>query len=651
MASLFSTVLKMSVYASATAVIVMLARLFLRKKPKIFSYVLWSAVLFSLVCPIGIRIPIKVKKETPVLQSVMYTQQVGDSQPVTEYEEIAYEPEEKQISTMTVLAASWLTSIAAVFAYSIYTNIILKQKLRTAVKISGNVFESDRISTAFVTDIIKPKIYVPTGLSNEHLSMILLHEQTHIRRCDHIVKLIAYCAAAVHWFNPIIWLSYALMCADMESSCDEAVVRGKTKSETADYCEALLCVNDIGVSIKPTFSENNAKKRILNIISFKKCTKTTAAVLAFVCAAVILLCAVRPTLNVQKSASVPEMIDFYCEPQYIPEGFEAQSAYQNLNCYDIIYCFGEKYISYKQQTMSVASEYELNGFDDDEVNGMNAYVRSDGNGENRLYWTDERYFYTLIGDSDIIELRKMAESVNAVWQHENIWLTGQTNGGYMITGCTETANVLFIPAEVDGKNIVGIGEDAFSNREGKYDELESVSIGFGIEKLCSGAFDGCGMLSDVMLPETLKYIGENAFRGCETLREIYIPEGVEYIAESAFDGCEDITICCKPDSYAQKFADEMGIPVQLDGEITYLNCHPLQIEPEGDHAVVKVCWKYYSGEVVIPSEFDGLPVRRIESRAFEGCRDVTNVVIPDSVESIGEYAFRDSGVEDVIVPQ
>ncbi|MGF7143264.1 beta-lactamase regulating signal transducer with metallopeptidase domain [Anaerotaenia torta] len=126
---------------------------------------------------------------------------------------------------MDVLSIIWLTGIAVLFSVSIILYIKIKRRLLTATLVNDNIYESDRIGTALVCGFLHPKIYVPLGVEEPDLSYILEHERTHIRRRDYLIKPLAFFALLLHWFNPLMWLSFALMSRDMEMSCDESVLQ------------------------------------------------------------------------------------------------------------------------------------------------------------------------------------------------------------------------------------------------------------------------------------------------------------------------------------------------------------------------------------------------------------------------------------------
>jgi beta-lactamase regulating signal transducer with metallopeptidase domain len=164
----------------------------------------------------------------------------------------------------------WYCCIAS---YSIFTAIKLYLKLKSAKPVFDNVYEMNSIKTPFIFGVIKPKIYLPTGLSENERTYIIKHEQTHIRRFDHIIKPFAFLVLCVHWFNPLVWAAFFLMSEDMEMSCDESVIKQMGNEIKKDYSTSLLYLSTgrriIG-GCPLAFGENNTKGRIINILNYKK---------------------------------------------------------------------------------------------------------------------------------------------------------------------------------------------------------------------------------------------------------------------------------------------------------------------------------------------------------------------------------------------
>lgn len=316
MNTLFYTVLNMSAVGAIVTVLVVFARLLLKKSPKIFSYILWSAVLFRLLCPVSFSLPFSAVPE--IISGGIFTESGikdfdGDDWG-SEDEYVQADPGENitaqliasqntpsadagdtQTDTGTklfsLLPFVWLAGTAAMALYSIVSFAKLKKKLSEAVLLRENIYISDKITTPFVTGIFSPKIYLPVSVKEEELEYIILHERCHIKRCDHIVKLISFSLLCIHWFNPFIWLAFCLSSRDMEMSCDEAVMKKMKEDVRAPYSESLLSLSAGRPIISGTplaFGESSVKQRIKNIMKYKK----PAVIISVISAIIIVVLAV-----------------------------------------------------------------------------------------------------------------------------------------------------------------------------------------------------------------------------------------------------------------------------------------------------------------------------------------------------------------------
>lgn len=121
-------------------------------------------------------------------------------------------------------------------AYMAISRIGLGRKLREAVLLHDNIYQSDRVNSAFVLGFFKPRIYVPFGIEERELETVIEHERAHIRRRDNKWKPLGFAILAVHWFNPLVWLSYVLFCRDIEFACDEKVIKSLTTNRERTIC-------------------------------------------------------------------------------------------------------------------------------------------------------------------------------------------------------------------------------------------------------------------------------------------------------------------------------------------------------------------------------------------------------------------------------
>ena len=311
---LYMQILDMSITGSVVILVVLLARLLLKKAPKIISYGLWSVVLLRLLCPFSIEAPVSVMPQiTPVEDTYELTdvpisiagagvaayQAVGDVLnggidvqhiPTTNTNELGnIEYVTTDWGDVWVLFGQyvWIAGVAGMILYSIVSYWKLKKRLSVKMRLRDNIYIADDIDSPFVIGLIKPKIYLPATLAEQEQSYIIAHEQHHIRRCDHVIKVLAFAALVLHWMNPLVWLAFVLATRDMEMSCDEAVVRKFGPEVRADYAASLLTLatgRRIIGGMPLAFCEGDPQSRIKNLAKWKKPVVWITAVTAALCA-------------------------------------------------------------------------------------------------------------------------------------------------------------------------------------------------------------------------------------------------------------------------------------------------------------------------------------------------------------------------------
>ena len=316
---IFEKVFNMSLAAAAVILAVILLRFVLKRAPKIFSYLLWTAVIFRLLCPFTPVLPFAplrsdmvsfenfktdYTEETPPSANV--TEQITEPAETTNYtnentfsitsenipEEVPdrQENEKEPFGFDMLLCTSfvWLFGVIAMVLWGIISYVRLGKSLKNSECLRENIYLAKTVNNAFIMGFFRTKIFIPADISEKEREFIIIHEKTHLRRGDHFAKLIMYIALCVHWFDPLVWLSFALFEKDMEMSCDEAAAKNFSRQEKADYSQALLNVSaKRAAAFTACFGESGAKSRIKNILSFKK-----PAVW------VVILCAVIAALSV-----------------------------------------------------------------------------------------------------------------------------------------------------------------------------------------------------------------------------------------------------------------------------------------------------------------------------------------------------------------
>lgn len=274
----------MSFTASIVIASVMAVRIFLQKAPKIFSYALWSVVLFRLICPFSFESMFSLlpTKANPISQDIIYMQvpEIDTGIAAVNNSVNAILPAAAPQTSVNPLQVwificshLWVLGIAALLVYSLVALLRLKKRLQDATLYHDNIFISSKIDTAFVMGIFFPKIYLPSILNDTERNYILLHEQTHIKRLDHIIKLISFLALCVHWFNPFVWLAFFLSGKDIEMSCDEAVIKRLGNDVKKDYSVSLLSLatgRRIVGGTPLAFGEGDTKGRVKNVLNYKK---------------------------------------------------------------------------------------------------------------------------------------------------------------------------------------------------------------------------------------------------------------------------------------------------------------------------------------------------------------------------------------------
>lgn len=287
MTVLFRTILAMSITASYCIFAVLLVRFFLRKAPRIYSYILWSVVLFRLICPFSfesrwsiLNIPHyflqQMENASPSeASSFIETENsfVSDTTSSITFDDSEINaPQKHELNVEKILSFIWLIGAISLLIYGLSRYFLSSYRLSNAILLEKNIYETDRIMSPFILGIRKPKIYLPLNLSLEEKQCVLLHETVHIRRKDYFVKFFAYLILCIYWFHPFVWLSMIFMNKDMEISCDEAVLAMAKEDIRKNYSETLLhlSLKQSEIFTPVSFGEENVRERILHILDYKK---------------------------------------------------------------------------------------------------------------------------------------------------------------------------------------------------------------------------------------------------------------------------------------------------------------------------------------------------------------------------------------------
>ncbi len=318
MSSFFLKILNMSISAGWMILAVVLLRVILKRAPKWVNVLLWGIVAVRLICPFSVESVLSlipsaetispgimmdptpaVRTGVPALNSTINPIIAGSLAPAP-----GASANPLQI-WIPVLSIVWTLGITALILYTAVSYWRLRRRLREAVILRENIYQSEQVDSPFVLGIIKPKIYLPYHMDAQNLNHVVAHEQAHIRRKDHWWKPLGFLLLAIHWFNPLMWLAYVLLCRDIEFACDEKVIKELGNEQRADYTQALLdcSVDRRMVAACPlAFGEVGVKERIKSVMNYKKPAFWMIVLAIVICIAVAVCFLTNPAEDAPASA-------------------------------------------------------------------------------------------------------------------------------------------------------------------------------------------------------------------------------------------------------------------------------------------------------------------------------------------------------------
>ncbi len=331
MNELFLKIINMSISASWLVLVVLILRFVLKKAPKWVNILLWGIVAIRLICPFSFEsalslIPSAETFPEKVISGPSFDVQTGIT-PVDNrindylgdrYFEGVTVPANNGNNIMTILTIVWTIGILLLVAYTVISYWRLRRKVDTAVRYKDNIFQSENVKSPFVLGIIKPRIYLPFNMNGQDLEHVVAHEQAHIHRKDHWWKPFGFLLLTIHWFNPLVWLAYVLLCRDIELACDERVIKELGNEQRADYTQALVAcsVNRRMIAACPlAFGEVGVKDRVKSVMNYKKPAFWGVVLAVIVCVFVAVCFLTNPvTKNNGTDGTVTEWFDYLETP-------------------------------------------------------------------------------------------------------------------------------------------------------------------------------------------------------------------------------------------------------------------------------------------------------------------------------------------------
>lgn len=344
MEAVFLKLLNMSIAGSWMIFAVILLRFPLKKAPRWVTCVLWGLVGIRLIFPFSIESILSlIPSAQTIPENFVHMEQPAISSGIDVVNQImnpvlsrqfapdpASSADPLQVITY-ILSVIWLIGMALMLLYMVCSFFMLKARMRTAVRVRGNIWQSERVRSPFVLGMIRPRIYLPFHTSSAKMKYVIAHEKAHIRRHDHWTKPIGFLVLTVYWFNPAIWAAYILLCRDIEVACDESAVRNMGVDERKSYSMTLLSFGSghHTPAICPlAFGEGNIRQRVKNVLNYKKPVLWMLIAAVIVCTAVAVCFMTNPKEKIQKVDALEvavkeaileywkddrEEVDFQCE--------------------------------------------------------------------------------------------------------------------------------------------------------------------------------------------------------------------------------------------------------------------------------------------------------------------------------------------------
>lgn len=303
MREVFAAILDNAMVAGIMILVIVLIRVFMRKMPKFICPLLWGLVGIKLLLPFDIRsafgllpgdkiVEYSGQEQAPVIVKTGLRMVDEGTNHFIANNINSPSATRVQGNFYDVCVYLWLAGIFVLFLYMLISCIVMRKVTSCSVVVEENVRICDEINRPFLLGIIRPQIYLPSGIEKDKYEYIVAHEKMHIKRGDHIWKILGFFLLSIYWFHPLCWLAYYLFCKDVEFACDEKVISGRDSLWRANYCQTLLeCSTDRRkVMFVPLgFGEVGVKERVKKVMGYKK-TKISIAILLILICSITVIC-------------------------------------------------------------------------------------------------------------------------------------------------------------------------------------------------------------------------------------------------------------------------------------------------------------------------------------------------------------------------
>ena len=321
MAAVFLKLLNLSISASWLVLAVLVLRLVSKRSPKWMNVLLWGIVALRLVLPFSVESALSLIPSAETVSPAVV--QFDPAPTITSGVSIidnAVNPSLSEhfaaVPTMSVnplyvwteiAGWVWLIGLGAMLLYALVSYLRLRRRVSVSLPVQDHIYLCDAISSPFILGVVKPHIYLPSGLDEVQRQNVLSHEQAHLARRDHWWKPLGFALLAVYWFNPVLWLAYALLCRDIELACDERVIRTMDESAVKTYSTVLLACSmprKAVITCPLAFGEVGVKERVKNALHYKKPAFWVVAASVTVCIVVAVCFLTNPPTDTDAAGLV-----------------------------------------------------------------------------------------------------------------------------------------------------------------------------------------------------------------------------------------------------------------------------------------------------------------------------------------------------------
>ena len=473
MSGIFLKLLNLSISASWLVLVVLALRLVLKRAPKWVNVLLWGMVALRLMLPFSIESALSLipSAETVSPEVVQFDPAPTITSGVTIIDN-AVNPSLSESFAAAPLASVnplyvwtylagwvWLIGLAAMLAYALVSYLRLRRRVSASIPLRENIYVCDEVPSPFILGIVRPRIYLPSALDEAQRGSVLSHERAHLARRDHWWKPLGFALLAVYWFNPVLWLAYALLCRDIELACDERVIRTMDESAVKTYSTVLLACSmprKAVITCPLAFGEVGVKERVRNALHYKKPAFWVVAASVAVCVVVAVCFLTNPeraTMKWAKSLRVEDVarIELHVMPQAIDKQYKDLDTEEIAEAVALINKSGGRYVRSMEPLDGGSTALYVtttDGVRHTVVNNGNVYLCIDGDAYRNFHiaWpyiegnapTPEGFFGESVEpaeDADRVYTDAWSIRVLDGWEREGdspLWRSGAGTGAYFL---------------------------------------------------------------------------------------------------------------------------------------------------------------------------------------------------------------------------